>query len=694
VFASIPKETTSTRAVSASGAASAAETIRLAVFSPDERVGTLTRDAMAAWGCALQYSSRLEAVVHPATTVVVLDDRFGSEATLRYLADYAARSPAEAPAVVLVSADASVATHRAYIDRGADDVVPAQHVAEHLCSAVLAHHSRRSLLRATTRSRGWMVLSELDDAPFFIGACDLVDGRFGFINAFGRSLARLPEDEGGNMVENRTLDGIFRPPAASKSFLDLLHPRTDRRSWTGLTILESDTGEPRPIFLTLLRTSPERPEAGRIVVFGRDYSERLKTEAALRESEALLHSIMDNAEEAICLLDTAGLEVWCNPSFARLMPSSGYETRKGARFVERIHPSDHPALAVAIDRAQATGRSGTFELRTRDRAGDVRHFEANICLVNEAQGDADRLICIARDVTDRKRAEHNRTMTRILLDEAQRLESIGRLASGIAHEINTPTQFVGDNLRFLKSTFADLVGVFDDVEAFVASAETIPELGPRIQTLTTALAHADLPYARAEIPAALDQSIEGIQRVAKIVHAMREFSHPGSPERVPADINRAIESTSVVARNEWKYVADLVLELAPDLGEVSCVIGELNQVVLNLIVNAAHAIADRIGSGSGDKGLIKVSTTRSSGHVEIRVSDNGAGIPPEVQKHLFEPFFTTKPVGRGTGQGLAIARSVVVDRHGGDITYETAVGRGTCFIVRLPLEQPPRVPIP
>jgi signal transduction histidine kinase len=188
-----------------------------------------------------------------------------------------------------------------------------------------------------------------------------------------------------------------------------------------------------------------------------------------------------------------------------------------------------------------------------------------------------------------------------------------------------------------------------------------------------------------EVPKAIDQTLEGVERVARIVRAMKEFSHPGSAEKTAINLNQAIESTITVARNEWKYVADLVLELEPSLPPVFCLPGEFNQVVLNLVINASHAIAERVGDGSKGKGKITVGTRRDGDWVEVRVQDTGAGIPRAIQNRMFEPFFTTKPVGKGTGQGLAIARSVIVDKHGGTIHFESEEGVGTTFVLRLPI---------
>jgi signal transduction histidine kinase len=194
----------------------------------------------------------------------------------------------------------------------------------------------------------------------------------------------------------------------------------------------------------------------------------------------------------------------------------------------------------------------------------------------------------------------------------------------------------------------------------------------------------DAAYLLEEIPKAIDQTLEGVTRVSTLVSAMKEFSHPGTKEKVSLDLNHAIECTITVARNEWRYVADMETDFDPSLPLVPCQPGEFNQVILNLIVNAAHAIADVVQKGGPEKGIIKVQTKNYPEWVEIRIQDTGSGIPRNVQMRVFEPFFTTKEIGKGTGQGLAIARSVVVDKHGGSIHFETEEGKGTSFIIRLP----------
>ncbi len=288
------------------------------------------------------------------------------------------------------------------------------------------------------------------------------------------------------------------------------------------------------------------------------------------------------------------------------------------------------------------------------------------------------LILLARDVTSRKHMES-------LLAQAQKLESIGQLAAGIAHEINTPTQYVGDNIQFLQDAFQSLqrlIKRYMEIPRALRDGAPADELAGRMRE---AAEEADLEYLAEEIPKAIQQSLEGVERVSKIVRAMREFSHPGTEEKTPIDINNAIESTITVARNEWKYVAEVITDFDPLLPLVPCLPGEFNQVILNMIINAVHAIADVVESGSGGKGLIRVSTRHEGDWVEIRLSDSGGGIPEAIRSRIFDPFFTTKGVGKGTGQGLAISHSVIVDKHGGTITVESESGRGTTFIIRLPV---------
>lgn len=269
-------------------------------------------------------------------------------------------------------------------------------------------------------------------------------------------------------------------------------------------------------------------------------------------------------------------------------------------------------------------------------------------------------------------------------EQAQKLESIGQLAAGIAHEINTPIQYVGDNTRFLQDSFHDLIRLFEKYKKLLEASNSWNVKDPLISDIEAMAEEIDIEYLIEEIPQAVHQSLDGINRVANIVRAMKEFAHPGVEEKTFIDVNKAIENTVIVARNEWKYVAEMITDFDSSLPLVPCLPGDFNQVILNMIVNASHAIADV--NGSGNKGVIKICTSHSDDCAEIRISDTGTGIPDAAISKIFDPFFTTKEVGKGTGQGLAISYDVIVKKHGGTITFDTKIGKGTTFIIRFPIE--------
>jgi two-component system NtrC family sensor kinase len=293
------------------------------------------------------------------------------------------------------------------------------------------------------------------------------------------------------------------------------------------------------------------------------------------------------------------------------------------------------------------------------------------------------------DITPQKTARREHQLMEVHLRQAQKLESVGQLAAGIAHEINTPIQYVGDNMRFVQESFVGLNRLLQDYHALAEATRGNVSTTEALAKVDSSSQEADLDYLGREIPLALKQSLDGVTAVANIVRAMKDFSHPGSVEKSPTDLNQALQTTIIVARNEWKYAADLETDLAPDLPLVPCLPGEFNQVILNLIVNAAHAIGDVIKQQPGTKGIIRLTTKRDGAWAEIRVSDTGGGIPEAVRPRIFEPFFTTKEVGKGTGQGLAIARSTIVKKHGGTLTFESTMGQGTTFIIRLPIPTAP-----
>lgn len=283
--------------------------------------------------------------------------------------------------------------------------------------------------------------------------------------------------------------------------------------------------------------------------------------------------------------------------------------------------------------------------------------------------------------------EEKRVRLQSQLLQAHKLESIGQLASGIAHEINTPTQYISDNVRFLQEQFSALLEVLDAYAAQLDPNSLPRSWADRANDIRTKLDQLDYDFVRGEIPLALEQSLEGLERVTTIVGAMKDFSHPGSTEKELSDLNHLIETSATVCRNRWKYVADLDLDLDPTLPLVPCNAAEINQVILNLLINAADAIAEHRDGIDDGKGRIRVRTHHDGGHAVLIVEDDGIGIEGEHLDRIFDPFFTTKQVGVGTGQGLAICRNVIVDKHQGSIDCASAFGEGSKFIVTLPLAE-------
>ncbi|MCC7142788.1 MAG: PAS domain S-box protein [Candidatus Eisenbacteria bacterium] len=403
-----------------------------------------------------------------------------------------------------------------------------------------------------------------------------------------------------------------------------------------------------------------------------------------------IRTVLDSVMEGVCGIDRHGKMIFVNASatricgwnIAELIGRSIHDT-----FIPRIDPASASGVntheeTCSICRVLATGEAEkAHQSEMLHRSGYEFPARCSVSPIREA-GEVTGVVLTFADITEQLRMETQ-------LFQAQKLEAIGQLAAGIAHEINTPVQYLTDNLHFLKDSFTALREVANTTLGLRGLAETPGPLAASLARLEEAVPANDLNYLLEEVPNAIDQSLGGLDRVATIVRAMKEFSHPGSRDMAPVDLNQAIRNTVAVTTNEWKYVAELNLDLDPELPVVTCYLQELNQVFLNLIVNAAHAIHDKQTPDAPGLGKILLQTRGAGEQVEIRVSDTGCGIPPQNRSRIFEPFFTTKPVGKGTGQGLAIVHSVIVGSHRGTIEIDSTVGVGTTFIVRLPIEPLP-----
>lgn len=392
--------------------------------------------------------------------------------------------------------------------------------------------------------------------------------------------------------------------------------------------------------------------------------------------QALSVLALAQADFAAIATDGRGIISYVNDTFTRL---TGYEKDEAlGKSIDLLRCGTYDdAFYESIRRRLAAGERWSDRISVGRKDGGRYHSHSIAAPILDATDQVVGYSFFSRDTSDEAKILAQ-------LGHLQKMEAIGEMAAGIAHEINTPIQYIGDNIHFLREA-AD--GVMRLAEASAAACEAgrlAPISHEVLEALETLHREIDWDFLKAEIPLAIEQALEGRDRVAAIVRAMKEFAHPGDEELSPVDVNRAIENTLAVSRGEWKHVAEVALDLAPDLPPVPCFPGSFNQVLLNLVVNASHAIGDHREGRGAENGRITVSSALRGNTVEIVIGDNGCGIPPENLSRIFEPFFTTKDVGKGTGLGLDISRRIVVERHGGDISVDSVPGR-TTMRVWLPL---------
>ena len=531
------------------------------------------------------------------------------------------------------------------------------------------------------RSESEHKLSSITEAIF--EAIIMIDetGGIVFWNKAAERITGYERDE----VLNKDFQALIAPERYREDYLKGLPPFTETESGpiTGTTVetvAVHKNGREFPVELSI--SAIHFDERWHIIGVMRDTTERKHMETVLRTSKATYQTLVDNLPQRIFYKDKNSVYVSANRRYAEdlgidigSLPGRTDFDFFPRDLAERYRSDDRQVIA-------------TGEMRLLEEPyvfnGEERWIHTEKIPLKDEEGQPAGVLGIFWDITEQKRAEEERQRLELELRQAQKLEAVGQLAAGIAHEINTPTQYVSDNIHFLQDAFADQVRLLEAYEQLTntAAGGSVPD--GSLEEVQALAAEIDIDYLKEEAPKAIAQSIEGLERVTTIVKAMKEFAHPGSEEKIPTDLNKAIQTTVDVARNEWKYYADLEMDLDPSLVEVAVLRGEFNQVILNLIVNAAHAIADA-GNGSGTKGLIRITSRREEEWAEIRVSDTGIGIPESIRSRIFDPFFTTKEVGRGTGQGLAIAYSSVVDKHCGTIEVASEEGKGSMFTVRLPL---------
>ncbi|MFA7147663.1 MAG: PAS domain S-box protein [Syntrophomonadaceae bacterium] len=414
--------------------------------------------------------------------------------------------------------------------------------------------------------------------------------------------------------------------------------------------------------------------------------ERRRVEDQLLEREKQLAVTLESIGEGVIAVDTMGKIQLLNPAAETITGWSSHEAREQP--LVKVFPLLDPA-------SNSSGKLMAFkDFLPEDGSGERRFQNLTLLCDNQVRkiiagtislmlGSEQQVLgftMVFQDITEQQQHQTQQALS-------QKLESIGQLAAGIAHEINTPMQYVGDNIYFMEDALSDLIPLVVEYRKLVNECELVGNKIELVREIHHREQQIDLDYLQEELPRALEQSREGIDRVRKLVLTMKDFAHPSSGIKAFADLNKGVQSTIQISINEWKYYAELQAELSPNLPLVYCVIDEINQAVLNLIVNSTHAIRDAVNTGRYTKGLIQVKTRQEGDDVAIEIADNGGGIPAEVKYLIFDPFFTTKDVGKGTGQGLTITHDIIVNKHGGRITLESEENKGTRFTLYLPVKE-------
>ena len=394
---------------------------------------------------------------------------------------------------------------------------------------------------------------------------------------------------------------------------------------------------------------------------------------ALSEAYNEIHLIISSISSIMIGVDNNGMVTLWNDVASKLLSLSSDDVVGLDFFALPINWNRDKIAQEAAECVKSNKNIRMADILLRHQTDGIRILGITLTPLFLKDKEHPGFLLIGADITERRLLEDQ-------VGRSNKLEAIGQLAAGVAHEINTPTQLVGSNLRFLGQQLDTILGWLDKLHQQKDAAKTESKIPSLIMGSEKDVTLAQLEYFKQEAPKAIEQSLEGIDRISHIVTAMRFFTHPGSENKEIADLNQIIQNAISLSRNEWKIIAEIKTDLDPNLPGVECLPIELSQVVLNIIINAIHAIQD---SGE-EKGQIVIVSRQAGELIEVSITDNGTGIPKEIQSKIFDPFFTTKDIGRGTGQGLAIAYTVIVKKHGGTLEFESETGKGTTFIIRLP----------
>ena len=532
------------------------------------------------------------------------------------------------------------------------------------------------------------------DGPRLFGLCSrqkigmLLGSRYGFSLFARKPVAEYTKREAVRIIKGSPVSEVLATVFSRKGesfYDDVLLMGEDGQSYLGVISTENLVRLQNRILIRHIQQLNEQQREND-TKNQQIEQERIRLKASEENLAATLHSIGDG----VIACDVEGRVVNMN-HMAQTLTGWSLDNAMGRPIAEVfriVHGNSRDGVEILVFRAIAENRVIDSKNHTILLAldGFERHIAESCAPIHALTNEVVGAVLVFRDVTKQRLAEAEIRQYEIQLRHAQKLESIGTLAAGIAHEINTPIQFVLNNVLFLGDAFSSFKELHSSYHQLLERLAAGGGKKDYIADIQYVEKNANLDFFLSEIHPAIEETLDGIERVRKIVHAMKDFSHPGTEQPALSDLNGAINSTLTVCRSEWKKTAEVVTCFDPDLPLVPCFSSEINQVILNVVVNASHAIADVVNTSKAEvKGVITVATRRDGDWAEVRISDTGNGIPEKARSKIFDPFFTTKGVGKGTGLGLSIAHAVIAKKHRGSITFETELGRGTTFIIRLPL---------
>ncbi len=519
--------------------------------------------------------------------------------------------------------------------------------------------------------------SVLDSTPDLVCVVD-INGRLRYMN---RSFRVLLAAEVGMALERfyGEVDlAIIAGPA--------LTAVRETGAWAGELDIKLPTGAAICAVHTMQATLDVTGAVQFVTVTARDVTEEKALSISLRASEDRFRSLVSNMPGAVSrrAIDDAWTAEFVSGGIEAITgyPSDAFVDGSQS-LAALVHPDDIDRIKLAMGRSARRAESFGSSYRIVHRDGEIRWVNEQGRVMWNNDHSTCWLDATMTDVTERKRLEAERERMEGEVRVSHKLEAVGQLAAGIAHEINTPMQYLADSVRFARTSYDAMSDLIDGYRRVALDCAEPVKRGDVEKVLDDLADEADLEYIAERVPAAFGRAFDGIERVSSIVRAMKTFSHTSQVEKAPADINESLRTALIVTTNEYKYVADVETEFEHDLPLVTCNIGELDQVFVNLLVNAGHAVtAAVLGT---ERGVIRVTTHRNGDEVVITIGDSGCGIPASLRERVFEPFFTTKEVGKGTGLGLALARATVVDPHPCLHTLQSEEGNGTTFSIRLPI---------